>query len=376
MLPVTSGEGLTEPKDYTWMNYPWVETRGKFDLSSFYNQFRFRFNDSENLFLRHAPASYVQMGNKSFLQNHALVSPESLDPRLQFFVRNRKPFVELGEPVFVELRLRNISDETVTVYDILDLGDDNLGAGIVQVAITNPKGERRPFIPFIQSCIQPDIKTLNHDGRVYASLNLTMGKFGFPFKEQGCYQIEARYRNLDGRTAVAVTRLWVRAPFKSDDRKSLKELFNARVGRVLYVGGSRNEDVNDEIGDICTYIGSSHPAIYYLTAARFTAYANSFKQLEKLEADTKKIETLPSEPDKVIEHMNPVVAEKDMPKAADTIGHITYRKIVDVYANCAKETNQKPEARRVKNNLLELFRQRKVIPDVLKEIENDVDELR
>ena len=357
----------TEAKDYTWMNYPWIETKS-YDFSSFYNHFRFQFNDAENLFLRHAPAPYVQMGNESFFQNHGIVPPESLDPRLEFVVRSRKPVMELGEPVFVELRLRNISDETVTVHEPLDPN-----AGLVQLAITNPKGERRPYIPFIRSLIQPGIKTLNPDGRVYTSLNLTMGKFGFPFKMPGSYRIEASYRNPDGRTAVAVTRLRVRAPSQSDDISYLDELFNARVGRVLYVGGTRKiEDVNDKIDRICTRIGESHPAIYYLTAARFMPLATPFKLLQ---ADTKKIKVLDPDPKTVLKNMNRVVAEKDMPKAADAIGHITYRKIVEAYANCAIKTKQKTEARHVMNNLLALFKKRKVIQAVLKELENDVKKL-
>ncbi|MGW8182101.1 MAG: hypothetical protein ACWGQW_25510, partial [bacterium] len=44
MPPVTSP---TAGKDYTWMNYPWQETRS-YDFSSFYDQFYFRFNDYEN----------------------------------------------------------------------------------------------------------------------------------------------------------------------------------------------------------------------------------------------------------------------------------------------------------------------------------------
>jgi hypothetical protein len=80
----------TKPKDYTWMNYP-NRVTGSDDTSSFYNQFRFQFNDAENLFLRHAPASYVQMGNESWYHNHARVSQGSLDRRLELTVRNLKP---------------------------------------------------------------------------------------------------------------------------------------------------------------------------------------------------------------------------------------------------------------------------------------------
>ncbi len=65
-------------------------------------------------------------------------------------VRYLKPVVELGEPVFIELRFRKVSDEKVNAHDLLDPG-----AGLVQFAITNSQGERRPCIPLVQPRSQP-----------------------------------------------------------------------------------------------------------------------------------------------------------------------------------------------------------------------------
>ena len=360
-----SANSPTDPEDYTWMNYPDLES-GSDTVTSFYNQFRFRFNDAQNLFLRHAPASYVQMGNEEWYHNYARVSETSLDRRLELIVRNRKPIVELGEPVFIELRLRNVSDADVMIHDLLDPG-----IGWAQLAITNPRGQRRPYIPFVRPRIQPRIGPMGRDKRIYSAVNLTMGRFGFPFKEPGPYRIEASYRNLDGRTAAAVMQLWVRPPSRTEDLMIVSELFNARIGRALFVGGSRlMEDVNAKIDWVCDKLEKSHPANYYLNAARVLALAKPFKQLV---VDTKRIKVEDSDPETVVKGMEPVV--EDIPYSADAIGHILCDRIVDAYAICAAETKKKDKARAAKKALLDLFKNRKVIPSVIRKLEKDVKKL-
>ncbi len=42
-----------------------------------------------------------------------------------------------------------------------------------------------------------------------------------------------------------------------------------------------------------------------------------------------KIKVLDRKPEIVFERMKPVVKERDMPEAANAIGHITYREVVD-----------------------------------------------
>ena len=355
----------TDPEDYTWMNYPDWES-GSDNVKSFYDHFRFRFNDAENLFLRHAPAGYVQMGNEEWYHNHARVSEASLDRRLELIVRNRKPVVELGEPVFIELRLRNASDAKLKVHDLL-----NPGAGWVQLAITNPRGQRRPYIPIVRPRIQPCVRLLDRDKRIYSAVNLTMGRFGFPFKEPGPYRIEASYRNLDGRTAAAVMQLWVKPASRTEDLMIVKELFNARIGRALIVGGSRfMKDVNEKIDWVCSKLEKSHPARYYLNATRVLALAKPFKELV---VDKKRIEVKDGDPETVVRDMEQVV--EDMPYSADAIGHILYRHIVDTYVMCAAETKNKDKARAAKKSLLDLFTKRNVISSVIQQLEEDLEEL-
>jgi uncharacterized protein (DUF58 family) len=70
----------------------------------------------------------------------------TVDPRLELVVRAPTDTFELGEAVFVELRLRNVSNSPVVVHRNLYPSD-----GLVEVAVTNPRGERRPWQPIART---------------------------------------------------------------------------------------------------------------------------------------------------------------------------------------------------------------------------------
>ncbi|MHC4488721.1 MAG: hypothetical protein ACYSW7_06035 [Planctomycetota bacterium] len=358
----------------SWMNYAWLATwdaqgiPNPLDYNStwFYDRFRFKFIPDELLFLRHAPASYVQMGNEAWFQNHAVVAPDTLNHRLELVVRNRKKIVELGEPVFVELRLRNVGRKPVRVHANLDPAD-----GLVELAVTDPQGRRRPFIPFIRTSAVVQHQNLEPGKSVYGSVNLTVGMFGFPFKEPGRYIIEASYRNIPGGTAAATMDLWVRPPADYDDMPVINELFNARVGRVLYVGGTRlMEDVNDKIDWVCSKLGKAHPARLYLKAVRGLPLVNPHKILR---ADSKKLRLLDPEPDKAVKTLSPMI--ENMAVAADSIGHIDLRSLVDSYSEAAVAADKIPHARKAMENLLAMFKKRHVPESVTESIERRVREL-
>lgn len=363
---------ITDDCALSWMNYPERASQncgGSTDNNAtwFYTRFRFRFDDNENLFLRHAPASYVQMGHADWGEDHGRVSRSSLDRRLELVVRSRKQIVELGESVFLELRLRNISDKPVMVHRNLDPSDD-----FVQLAVTNPHGERRPFIPFIHTRAQVQQHTLEPGESLYHSVNLTIGKFGFPFKEPGPYRIEASYKNIYSGTAAAIMQLWVRPPANYDDMPVISELFNARIGRVLYVGGSRlMEDVNEKIDWIHGHLSKAHPAKYYLSAVKGIPLVKAYKVLR---ADSDKERLLEPDSDNAERLLTPLI--ENMEAAADSLGHITYRHIVDTYTKSALDTNKKSRALKAQKNVLEMFKKRAVVRTVIESIERRVKELK
>lgn len=353
---------VSDARALSWMNYPDQASppSGTLKAKWFYDRFRFRFDDRENLFLRHAPERFVQMGNESWFQNHARVARGSLDPRLQLVVRSRKKIFELGEPVAVELKLENRGDGVVMVHGGLSAHE-----GFVQMAITDPRGMRRPFLPMMHARARVEAQALEPGEALYMPAKLTIGAFGSPFKEPGAYRVEASYTNLDGSTAAAVMQLYVRPPKNWDDVVTVNELFNARVGRVMYMGGSRvMEDVIDKLGWISKKLGADHPVQFHLHGARCMAWDAKFKVVD---LGARKIRLLDADPGLVQQQLEPVVAAAK--EAADTIGHIQFEKLVSSYVSCAVEDGKKAAARTAQQAMVSLFKERKVIPAAIKRAE-------
>ncbi|MGY1732949.1 M28 family metallopeptidase [Geodermatophilus sp. SYSU D01045] len=355
------------PQSPSWMNYPDLASPGGgLNATWFYDRFRFRFDDGENLFLRHAPARFVQMGNEAWFHNHGRAGRGTLDTRLELALRLPSSAVEYGEAVFCELRLRNVGDEPVPARTDLDPAE-----GTVELAVTGPSGERRPFLPFYRACTRPRMEVLAPQESRYASVNLTMGQFGFPFKEPGRYRIEACWVNRDGSTAPAVTTLTVRPPRSEEHRAAAGRLFTAPVGRVLAVGGTRTiDDVDALLGEVADDLGVQHPVSLYLRTVRTVPLARPFKVLS---ADSAAVRVLDPEPDEVERGLRPVVEQFEA--AADALGHIQYERVADVYSACAVEMGKRADARTAQDNMLKLFQARRVVEPVLAKVEARVHEL-
>ncbi len=343
----------------SWMNYPDRPSPGA-NASWFYERFRFRFNDEENLFLRHAPQSFVRMGDSAWFENHARVARSSLDRRLSLAVRTQKQVFEYGEPINLELKLKNCAAEPVLVHQQLEPSD-----GLVDIAITAPDGRRTPLIPLTHARTFLNKVYLEPGQALYQAVNATVGKLGFGFKQPGAYRIEVTYKNVDGTTAAAVTQLYVRPAANYADTAIINEMFDARVGRVLYVGGTRVlEDVNDKLTWIANRLGERHPLQHTLSALRALPLTHCFKTLS---ADNRKIKLLDEDPEFVERTLKPSIT--DMAALADTLGHIQSRMIVDLYTDSALKLNLRSEPRDAQGRLLAMYKARKVVPDVLDEIE-------
>lgn len=351
----------------SWMNYPDEASPGS-GLSAewFYDRFRFRFDDGENLFLRHAPARFVQMGSEAWFHNHGRAGRGTLDRRLELVVRTRTQAVEFGEPVFCELRLRNVSDQPVLAQTNLDPAE-----GVVELAVTAPTGRRRPFLPFYRTCARPQLEVLAPGESRYREVNLTMGLFGFPFSEPGAYRVEACWTNADGSTAAAVMIQHVRPAASADDQGTVADLFTAPVGRVLAVGGTRTlGEVNARIDRVTRALGAQHPARVYLTATRALPLAAPHKVLA---ADATALRVLEAEPDVVERDLAPIVEQSKV--SADALGHIGYRRVVDAYTDCALRVRKKAKARSAQREMLSLFEARKVVEPVVEKVRGRVREL-
>jgi hypothetical protein len=365
----------TNNQALSWMNYPDSATPGGagFNASWFYKRFRFTFDSGELLFLRHAPETYVEMGGEAWFQNHGRVARTSVDNRLELKVRSLKQMYEYGEPVLVELRLRNVSGQTLTVSPNLDPSD-----GLVEIAVTNPRGERRPFLPvdhtrtiLVPVALQPG------GAGIYQSVDLTMGSYGFSFKEPGAYRIEASFTNAYGGAAAAVMQIYVRSPANYDVVPIVHELFDARVGLTLYVEGTRVlEEVNDKLDwvnrKLSDEVGAHNPISRHLTTVRFKPLATPSKVVDP---STRSIRAYAEEPDIFVRELHPVIMEQPE-VTANTMGHIWYKDVVDAYTEAAITAGEVGKAEEAQQQMIHMFKKREVVSNVVGSAESRLKDLK
>ena len=367
----------TNNQALSWMNYPDSATPGGAGANAtwFYKRFRFRFDESELLFLRHAPETYIQMGAAAWFKNHGRVARINLDARLKLIVRSRKQMYEFGEPVLVELRLSNESEHPVTVHRNLDPSD-----GLVEIAITTPEGKRVPFLPVdhTRTKMMPYVLERGKEP-LYQAVDLTMGSFGFSFKKPGAYRIEASYTNIDGSCAAAVLQVYVRPPANYDVVPIVNELFNARLGTAMYVEGTRIlDDVNDRIDWVLkglnTELGAQNPVSKHLTTVRYKPLAKPCKIVESTPDSSQSVRVVGEEPDRFVANVAPVLLE-NTGKTADTMGHIWYNQVVDTFTEAALETNQPAIAKQAQEQMVGLFKERNVVQSVIDRAEDRIKEI-
>jgi hypothetical protein len=361
--PAWADQPTDDDQAPSWMNYSFRADEDPVNTKSaqaFYNDFEFRFIDEENFFLRHAPEKYVQMGNETWLSNHGYGIEGRIDPRLSLAIRTNREALELGEAAFVELRLRNVSRQSVNVVEYLDPA-----AGNVDIAITDPDGNRIPFLPPVHADHFSMPTELKPGGSIYASVQLTVGKLGgFHFKKPGAYRIEAAYTNFDGKQAAAVHQIWVKPSPSHAALRAVNDLFTGRVARVLYFGGSRvMEDVNDRLEFVRNRLDPGHPAHIHIANCLALPFARRWKRIDR--AANKRIE-LDEDPGRVVNLLQPMMKTLDL--AADSLGHIQTRKIVDAYTNSAMKSRKKAAALKVQREMISLFTKRGVPPSFIKEM--------
>jgi len=356
----------------TFMNLPNLATPGGSGANAtwFYRRFRYQFDPSELLFMRHAADRYVEMGGETWDASHARVAHEDVESGLELRVRSRKSAYEMGEPVLLELRLRNLSEHSILVHKNLDPSDR-----FVRIAITDPTGRRRVFLPLEETYQAVELTRLNSRKALYGEVDLTIGRGGFPFKRPGSYLIEVTYTTLEGTEVSAALRFCVRSP-SARDAGAVRELFDARVGRVLYFDGTRVlGDVIERLNWIRVRLGPLHPASIHIASTLFQGIVRPGRVFDIQSASERLI---PHQPDRAVALVTDLLVDQ-AGAAADTMGHIHFRRLIDRYTTAALQAGKHQLAVTAQRRLLALFEQRSVLPRVVGEVKSrlaEIDALR
>lgn len=379
-----------EPEARSFMNYPYNVSGGE---SAFFSDFEFRFSDQELLFMRHAPAEFVQMGNANWFDNHGFEwAKTAKEPALQLEARVHRPKMEFEfmEPVNVELKLKNVSaypevvDETV----LKDMHETT-------IVIKRNDDPAKQYFPFAVRCYNGGKKVLNPGEALYDSVFLSAGKKGWIITEPGYYSIQICMRHKEEDIVSNMLRIRVNPPKGYDESYVAQDYFVDDVSRVLAFNGSlflnNANDILHEVSDKLKDSRVAYHANIALAAPLSTDYKLlNFKAIEEqhltsvadADGQIKVVKAKNKEANKLYEKSIEKNARdekalvRNMYEAVETIGHIDSKKVMDDYTQSLLKEGKEKEAIQVQESLLKVYESKEVIKSVRENIKQKIKEIK
>jgi hypothetical protein len=160
----------------------------------------------------------------------------------------------------------------------------------------------------------------------------------------------------------------------------VNELFNARIGFANYVVGTRvMDDVNDKLDwvreKLDTNTGERNTILPHLITVRYNPLAKPCKIVEPTLNSSVKVRINKEEPDVFVNNLTPVLIERPE-VAADTMGHIWYRDVVNTCIQAAVEAGEHDRALQAQEQMVGLFKERNVVPSVITAADARLEELK
>lgn len=377
-MPVASGYKLL-----TFMNYPYLYKTGinsDANTIAFFRAFEFRFTDEELLFLRHAPERFVEMGNAAWFDNHGFSQADvSPAPHFRISVRvNRDTAVfAFLEPVVVELKLTNLTDQPCLVPDrVLRLSE------LMTVIVTRGNEPARRWQPYAHECWKTRSAVLDGGDSIYESLFLSAGHGGWLISEPGLYRVQVCLR-INGEDVVSepVT-LRVSPPRNYDEEHIAQDLFTDDVGRVLAFDGSQFlAPANNALGELVERFPETRAAIHARVALGLPR-ARPFKLYEPpgqaravgVARNQARIQVRPADADAARTLASALGTNLDAAKnAAQALGHVDYRYYAEQHADLLEKQGDKRECQEARQLLYETLVDRRVLGRVVEEVRRKLD---
>lgn len=325
-----------EPEARSFMNYPYNVAGGQ---SAFFSDFEFRFSDAELEFIRHAPERFVQMGNADWFDDHgfrqAALSPEPLFS-LELRVRPYKSSFDFLEPIVLEAKLTNISDEPQNVAaDVLTAGDHTT------VVLKRQSSPARQWYPLARYCYRSPQTSMAPGASAYDSFFMSAGLNGWDIAEPGTYAIQMALRI--GREDIVSNALHVKIlpPLQRDEEVVAQDYFAEDVGRVLAFDGSRYlSGANEVLQQIVDQFPNGKAAFHAKVALgnplridyKRLALGKGERTITAAADDNAKFEVSAAQVEEGREILEGALIGKPA-EAVETLGHIDYRYYVDLFAD-------------------------------------------
>jgi hypothetical protein len=361
-----------EPEGRTFMNYPYNVNGG---TTAFFSDFAYRFSDQELLFLRHAPARFVEPGYADWFDHHGFRQASvSAEPQLALQLRAHRSSMTYSflEPVYIELKLANVSNSPVLIDENILLNQEAM------TIIVKRRGDRaRQRLPHARYCMQRVTRVLQPGEALYESVLVSVGRDGWEIAEPGRYLVQMALRLPSGEDIVSnMLTLRVSPPKDRAAEVLADDFFDTDVARALASGGTRVmtsaiqtlEEVASQLGD--------EPVARHAQLALGRPYAYPFKLIEiggaaarptAVVATGGRINVLPADLTRASEDMSNALADGEA--AADTLGHIHYRRAVDRLVTVLAEQGADTDAIQTLDDAQSVLSRRGVLASVIAQLE-------
>ncbi|WP_221781146.1 hypothetical protein [Priestia aryabhattai] len=358
---------IPEPKALSFMNYPFKEEVG--GQKEFFKHFEYRFSDQELLFMRHAPESFVQMGNADWFEDHGFeqVSISSHPSfNLELRVNRKEALFQFLEPVVFEMKLTNISQQPQLLNKSI-LSD--LSGMSVMIKKEGKQGRR--LLPYAKYCWNLENKVVMPGESLYESIFASVGKNGWLIADPGYYTIQVAFQ-INGKNVVSnILKIRVFPPAGYEQEFLAQDFFSEEVGRILAFDGSRFiEKGNDILREVTEKLSDHAVALHaHVALAKPLAYDYKFLDLNGNSDTRGKVKIIPAQPGEAHKQFASALTQHEQ-LAAKTLGHIDYNEYMRTYSKFLGDQGENKKAAEIQSVLYQTLSERNVLDRVLQEIKN------
>lgn len=351
---------VNEPEARSFMNYPFFVSGGQ---DAFFSDFEFRFSDDELVFMRHAPRRFVQMGNEDWFENHGFEQPvegESPGFRLELRPNREENGYKFLEPVTLELKLTNTSDESQPVED--DCLKDGRHVAIV---VCREGGTPRKWRPFVAYCHKDDHDMLKPGESVYGAHFAGASTEGWLVDEPGFYKVQAAVDVNGTMVRSNVMRLYVSPPASDAENAVAPDYFSEDVARVLaFQGAPELAKASDHLQEVVKRCGAN-PAATHAAVALANPKLSNFRELDAgTSRDDLGFKTVNRKVDEASKQITDALL-KQPETSAKTMGHIPYFDTLEHVSKCLADAGGEKEAKAVREKAIAIMEKRDVLKSVI-----------
>jgi len=359
-----------EPEARSFMNYPNRVSGGQ---TAFFANFEYRFSDQELLFMRHAPARFVQMGNADWFDHHGFEGADvSSEPmfRLELRVNRERAIFEFMEPVTLELKLTNITSQPQLVDEnLLSLSDS------MTVILKKDGRPARQLLPYAHYCRLENKKVLMPGESIYESLFVSAGRNGWDIAEPGNYTVQVALDIGDEDIVSNPLSVRVLPPLGYDEEFLAQDFFSDDIGRIISLDGSRFfTKGNDILYEITEKLSNRRVALHAFLALG-NVLTHEYKQIVEDSKEPRRqlgIKIQAAQPEEGRKLLTAALTT-NIATAIESLGHIDFKWYTDCFTDWLAQQGLKEDAVKTQDLLYQTMstkqvQGRKILERVLQEI--------